>query len=436
MMSSVASYKILLCLDHEKARKEATMPNKILVYAHWESFAEPTFVGTLRSTPIRNKEHFSFSYDHEWLNMGHAQKIDPRLELYTGEQHSGDNRNFKAFLDSTPDRWGRLLMDRRELVLAKRENRQREKLYESDYLLGVHDLYRMGGLRFKTDQEGSFLSHDHHLAAPPLSTLPELEHAVHRIESDQGAMDDEYLKWLSMLISPGSSLGGARPKSSVSGDKGELWIAKFPSRYDDYDIGAFEMLCHNMAVQCGITMSDCYIKKFHSRHHTFLTKRFDRIGTTRRHFSSAMTQLNHIDGDGGGSYLELAEFLMMDGANTKADLEQLFRRMVFSIAVTNCDDHLRNHGFLLTPKGWTLSPAYDINPVAVAGGLSLNISENDNSLDFNLALEVGDYFRLKPAQASTVVDEVKKVVSCWRKSAKNLGINRGDCDALSSAFRF
>jgi serine/threonine-protein kinase HipA len=183
------------------------------------------------------------------LQAGHSQKIDPNLDLFTGEQHSSDNRNFRIFLDSAPDRWGRLLMDRRESVLARREKRPRKKLYEVDYLLGVHDLYRMGGLRFKMSPEKSFLSDDRYFATPPLASLSELEYAVNQIESDQDAIDDEYLKWLSMLISPGSSLGGARPKSSVIDAEGNLWIAKFPSRYDDYDVGAFEMLCYKMALQ-------------------------------------------------------------------------------------------------------------------------------------------------------------------------------------------
>ena len=412
------------------------MAKEMLVYAHWESFDEPFLVGTLRSSPIRNKEHFSFSYDERWLKAGFSQKIDPHLELYTGEQHSSDNRNFRIFLDSAPDRWGRLLMDRRETIMARRENRQRKKLYETDYLLGVHDLYRMGGLRFKINEAEPFLSDAQSLAAPPLSSLSELEHAVSRIESDEKALDDEYLKWLPMLISPGSSLGGARPKSSVVDAQGDLWIAKFPSRYDDVDIGAFEMLCHQMATHSGITMSECHLKKFNSRHHTFLTKRFDRIGSKRVHFSSAMTQLKYHDGMDGGSYLEIVEFLMTQGANTKSDLEQLFRRIVFSIAVTNCDDHLRNHGFMLTSKGWVLSPAYDINPVAISDGLSLNISEHDNRLDFGLALEVAEYFQLKPAEASAIVTEIKNVVSGWQKMARALGISRGDSDVLSSAFRF
>ena len=412
------------------------MGKEILVFAHWDHFHQPTLVGQLRSTPLRNKEHFSFSYSNSWLVGGYAQKIDPYLELYTGEQHSSEDRNFRIFLDSAPDRWGRLLMDRRETILARRENRQRKKLYEIDYLLGVHDHYRMGGLRYKINEDGRFLNDEHQLTAPPLSSLPELEQAVHKIESDQNAMDDDYLRWLSMLFSPGSSLGGARPKSSVVDGEGNLWIAKFPSRFDNYDVGAFEMLCYLMAIECKIVMQECSIKKFHSRHHTFLTKRFDRIGTKRVHFSSAMTQLGYYDGDEGGSYLEIVEFLVAQGAQTKTDLEQLFRRIVFSIAVTNCDDHLRNHGFLLTSKGWILSPAYDINPVAIAEGLSLNISEYSNLLDFELAREVGEYFRLSSAQASLIIKEIKAVVSLWQNKAKALGISRGDCEALASAFRF
>ena len=296
------------------------MSTEIYVFADWETFSEPMLVGTLRSTRIKNKEHFSFSYDHNWLQSEYAQQIDPDLSLYFGEQHSESSQNFRVFLDSCPDRWGRLLMKRREAVLARSQERRPHVLTEMDYLLGVHDRYRQGALRFKRVLDGDFLDNNETLAAPPISSLRELEHAVTQLEGSHEVTDPAYLKWLYMLMSPGSSLGGARPKASVVDEHEQLWIAKFPSRYDDHDIAAWEFVTYQLAVAAGVDMADCRIDKFNSHHHTFLTKRFDRTPKSRRHFTSAMTQLGYYDGDYEASYLELAQFLWDKGANTKADL--------------------------------------------------------------------------------------------------------------------
>ncbi len=394
---------------------------------------EPTLIGELTASTVRNKQLYSFSYDTAWLNSPYALPIDPELQLFSGRQFSSDN-NFRIFLDSCPDRWGRLLMKRREAVIAQQEKRRAKPLYEIDYLLGVHDQYRMGGLRFKRDPDGDFLDNNNKQAAPPLGSLRELEHAASQIEGDQPIDDPDYLKWLYMLISPGSSLGGARPKATVIDDQQSLWIAKFPSRYDDIDIGAWEFVCYQLALQAGIDMAECRIQRFNSPHHTFLTKRFDRLGSQRLHFTSAMTQLGYYDGDYEASYLELAEFITYHGSQSKADLEQLWRRIVFSIAVSNTDDHLRNHGFLLDNKGWQLSPAYDINPVTPTNGLHLNITEDDNRLDFELAMEVINYFRIKPAQANKIKTEICQSVSQWGKVAKGIGISRTEQNRMADAF--
>ncbi len=237
-----------------------------------------------------------------------------------------------------------------------------------------------------------------------------------------------------MLMSPGSSLGGARPKASVIDDTQHLWIAKFPSRYDDYDIAAWEFLTYRLALMAGIVMAESRIERFNSPHHTFLTKRFDRTKTHRLHFTSAMTQLGYYDGDYEASYLELAQFLVEKGANTKEDLAQLWRRIIFNIAVSNTDDHLRNHGFIFYNNGWLLSPAYDINPVTPASGLHLNINDSDNSLDYGLAMDVIDFFNLTRAQAEKIKDEVLFSVSGWRKIAADTGISRGEQELMSPAF--
>jgi serine/threonine-protein kinase HipA len=249
------------------------------------------------------------------------------------------------------------------------------------------------------------------MTAPPMSSLRDLEYAVSRVEDDSDGSD--HLKWLMMLIAPGSSLGGARPKSCVFDEQNSLWIAKFPSRYDDHDIAVWEYVTYQLALKSGIEMAECRLEKFNSRHHTFLTKRFDRVADRRLHFSSAMTQLGFKDGEQGASYLDLAQFLTEQGLNTKSDLEQLWRRIVFSIAVSNTDDHLRNHGFIFSGGGWALSPAYDINPTTPANGLHLFISEDDNSLSYDLAMDVIDFFRLTKPQAHRILDQVRASIATW-----------------------
>lgn len=410
------------------------MSQEVLVYANWLGISEPLKVGVLRSNTVRGSEHFSFSYDPIWLTSRFSQQIDPDLHLYQGEQHSSNDRNFRVFLDSCPDRWGRLIMQRREAVIARQQNRKPNKLTESDYLLGVHDLHRMGALRFKLKEEGLFLDDNRELATPPISSLRELELAALEVEKPGINPSPNYQKWLNMLISPGSSLGGARPKASVMDEEGNLWIAKFPSRYDDYDIAAWEMLVYRLAVEAGVDMALCQIKKLNNNQHTFLSKRFDRIYDERLHFSSAMTQLGYFDGEQGASYLELAGFLIEKGANTKADLAQLWRRIVFYIAVSNTDDHLRNHGFIHTDKGWILSPAYDINPVSGGTGLHLNIDEFNNQLDFKLAFSVIDYFQLSQEKAENIHQEVMNAVKQWRKVASELKISRAEQEMMAPAF--
>lgn len=408
------------------------------VYADWampdgSGASETQLVGELSSALVRNQETFRFSYDTAWLNGPQRLAIDPELQLASGDFHRA--RNFRAFLDSCPDRWGRLLMRRRETLLARTEDRQARKLLEIDYLLGVHDELRLGGLRFKRERAGQFVDNSTAMAAPPMASLEELERVARRVEMEDTDSPD-YLRWLQMLIAPGSSLGGARPKACVVDEYGDLWIAKFPSGHDDYDVGRWEYVVHVLAKAAGVEMTECRVQRFSNGHHTFLTRRFDRCGAGRLHFASALTHLQRDDGDEDASYLELAEFLVRSGSRTKEDLEQLWRRIVFSIAVSNTDDHLRNHGFILDRQGWRLSPAYDINPVTPATGLHLNISDVDNALDFDLALEVIEFFRLKRSRAEDVLADVRSAVSRWRDVAQSLGIARAQQDRLAPAFRY
>lgn len=413
----------------------------IRVYADWEALGAPQFVGVLSSERVRGTEVFAFSYSEEWLRTTYAQVIDPDLQLYSGRQYLADHEktNFGVFTDSSPDRWGRVLMRRREAALAKREQRPEQVLFETDYLLGVYDEHRMGGLRFKLTEDGPFLSDDRDRAAPPWASIRTLEEISLKLEEKDVVDDPDYLIWLTMLMAPGSSLGGARPKASVVDHKGHLWIAKFPSKYDDENTGAWEYVTYQLAKACGIHMAEAQAITFTSKHHTFITKRFDRTTEGKRiHFASAMTLLGYSDGNDhqyGVSYLELAEFISSHGADVKQDLQQLWKRIVFSMCVSNTDDHLRNHGFILSSRGWKLSPAYDINPVATGTGLQLNVSENDNTLDLKLALEVAPYFRLKDKEAKQIIEEMKKAVGQWFNLSEEIRIPRNEIELKANAFR-
>jgi serine/threonine-protein kinase HipA len=417
---------------------KATRHKEILVYAGWKELGDTTLVGTLQAEMVRGREVFSFAYSNAWLEKGAALLLDPDLGLYTGPQYSRDDKpSFGLFLDSSPDRWGRVLMERREALVARQEGRKPRPLMESDFLLGVFDLYRMGGLRFKLAEEGPFLDANRALAAPPMTSLRALEEASLQLEKEDATEDPAFAQWLNLLLSPGSSLGGARPKASVMDPKGQLWIAKFPSRRDDHDIGGWETVVNELAIRSGIRVAEGVARRFTRDHHTFLTRRFDRVGSERIHFASAMTLLGQRDGvdaTAGVSYLHLAEFIMRHGAQPDTDLEELWRRIVFNICVSNSDDHLRNHGFLLTPKGWVLSPAFDINPVPHATGLNLNISEHSNALDLDLAREVAEQFRVNAERNKAIINKVRKAVSHWREIAVRTGIPRSKIQAMEAAF--
>jgi serine/threonine-protein kinase HipA len=407
----------------------------IYVYTDWEELKEPTLMGSLSITHTKGHEVISFEYHKDWIGMGIAQNLDPDLQFYTGPQYlRKEKANFGLFMDSSPDRWGRTLMDRREAIIARQEGRKPQKLFEEDYLLGVYDAHRIGGLRFKIDGNDNFQHDNKGYAAPPWTSLRELEHASMELENDM-LKESEALKWINMLIAPGASLGGARPKASVSDEKSHLWIAKFPSVKDTHNVGAWEMVVNELASQAGIQMASGMVRQYNSGHLTYLSRRFDRTNNGARiHFASAMTLLGQTDGATGLSYLDLAEFIMKLGASPNSDLEQLWRRIVFYIAIKNTDDHLRNHGFLLSPTGWKLSPAYDVNPVYYGTGLSLNISETDNSLHFDIAREVAKYFRVKDSLAKETIEKTRQIVKQWKKLADKYKIPSKEQDLMSNAF--
>lgn len=413
----------------------AQQEKTIFVYENWRG-EQPTLLGRLHSAVVRGQENFSFEYDEQWLREGTHTALDPDLALYRGRQYTPlDKRLFGLFADSCPDRWGRLLMQRKEALTAKKEARKPSKLMESDYLLGVYDAARMGALRFSLEEGGAFLSNDKALATPPWVQLRTLEHASLAFEKDESGLEE---RWLNQLLAPGSSLGGARPKATVQAADGALWIAKFPSKHDEANSGAWEKVVHDLARLCGLNVPESKLETFSKTGSTFLVKRFDRVGTQRIHFSSAMTLLGKTDGASaadGSSYLDLAGFLRSNGAEPKRDLEELWKRIVFSMAVSNTDDHLRNHGFLLAETGWRLAPLFDVNPVPFGDRLSLNVSEYDNAIDLDLALEVAEYFGLSQKTAEQAAEKLCQTVrENWEKIASHYGLSRGAIEYMRPAF--
>ena len=369
--------------------------------------------------------------------IGSKIRIDPDLQLYSGRQFITDEKIiFGVFADSCPDRWGRRLMNRREELRARERQEKPKKLLESDYLLGVYDESRMGALRFKTDLDGDFLSNDEEFATPPWTSLRELEQASLAFEADSNPLDT---KWLKQLLAPGSSLGGARPKASVLAPDGSLWIAKFPSKHDDFNSGAWEMVVHDLAMLCKLNVPEAKAENFSKLGTTFLVKRFDRIDDQRIHFSSAMTMLGKTDGASaadGSSYLEIASFLKANGGTPKKDLIELWKRIVFSMAVSNTDDHFRNHGFLLTNSGWELSPLYDVNPDIYGEYLSLNVNKNESSIDFDLALRSARYYGVNESEASAFISTIKNTVkNNWESLAKKYRISRNEIIRMAPAFQ-
>lgn len=413
----------------------AAKQKTIYVYDDF-SFDAPMLLGKLYVGVIRGGESFSFEYDLEWIKRTASSiNIDPELPAYVGRQYPGGKNIFGLFADASPDRWGRVLMNKRERILADKEGRKPRKLYDSDYLLGVYDETRMGGIRLKDDMDGPFLSDDKDSAVPPWATLRALEEASRNFENDETGLSE---KWLDQLIKPGSSLGGARPKATVIDVEGHLWIAKFPSKNDENDTGAWEKVVHDLARMCGLNVPESKIEKFSKLGSTFLVKRFDRIDKKRIHFASAMTLLNKIDGasaEDGSSYLDMVSFIKSNGANPKADLVELWKRIVFNMAVTNSDDHLRNHAFILTKTGWVLSPLYDVNPVPYGDELSLNVDEDDNRISLPLALNVAPKFGISESDARYYADEILKTVkSHWESLAATYGLSRGQIEAMRPAF--
>ncbi|HET6215659.1 MAG TPA: HipA domain-containing protein [Acidobacteriaceae bacterium] len=407
------------------------------VYADLEKFDQPALMGNLHCQRSGKGELFSFEYTRMWLDQPAAFAFDPDLLLDRGHQYpAADKTNFGIFTDSSPDRWGRVLMQRRENLNARHEKRRPRILTEWDFLLGVHDETRLGALRFKLP-DGPFVDSDARLAAPPLTSLRELQAASLEFERHVSDEDHpEYEKWLTQLIAPGSSLGGARPKASVRDEAGNLCMAKFPSSQDTRDVGAWELVANKLAAKAGIQVPHARPLRFENNPYTtFLVRRFDRDPQGHRlAFVSAMTLTQREDGESGASYLELVDLLQSRGANTGPDCDQLFRRVLFNILIHNTDDHLRNHGFIIGEQGLLLSPAFDVNPSVDRNDLTLAINEVETSCDVAVAMESYRSYGLTRSQADLALAEVQAAVANWRTDADGLKIHRAEQELIAPAF--
>jgi serine/threonine-protein kinase HipA len=379
----------------------------------------------------RGLDVMSFEYRSDWLGRPAAFSIDPSLGLWDGEQHFDHLPG--AVADCAPDRWGRSLMDRREAITARRERRKPRKLREWDYLTGVSDIVRMGALRFR-EPAGGFIDTST-LPVPPLSRLRVLQKYARDAERSLPSGPTEEEQWLRMLIAPGSSLGGARPKANYLEEDGSLWIAKFPSRSDSRDIGAWEYVLNVLAARVGIATPEAKLLRLGSTFGTFAARRFDRTSAgARRFYVSAMTLTGHSDGQ-PASYLDIALAIRNHGAasHIREDQQQLFLRLAFNVIFANRDDHLRNHGFIRTPRGWRLSPVFDINPGIDQIEHSLSIDETLHSGDLELVVDTAPLYGVR--NATDVINGIRRSVRDWRDLAKGAGIEREEIDRVGSDFQ-
>lgn len=409
------------------------LPAVVAVELDAAELGGPLRIGTLRRVAAPTGALVAFAYDDTWVTRPDAFVIDPTHGLHLGEQYPRQGTDIASiFTDATPDRWGRTLLERREALKAREEGRSRRALGDWEILLGVADTSRMGALRFR-DEDGRYLD-DTTPAIPPTTRLRELQAAAREVERpSQGGRSSE-AHHLALLLAPGSSLGGARPKATYLDDDGALWLAKFPSRTDIRDMAACEWVLHELAAAAGISVAEHRLLALGSDHHTFAARRFDRADGSRRLYASALTLISRRDRE-AASYLEIALAIADHGSrgSIKTDLTQLFRRVVFNVLTAGRDDHLRNHGFLRTRTGWRLAPAFDLNPLPEKVEHELAIDEGVHAGDIDLVLETAPFYRLGARDARAIVDDVRTALSAWPAIAASVPLGALEIDTLRDA---
>ncbi len=413
---------------------------KLLVYADSDWLKDIELIGELNYESLRGSDSYAFKFNDEWLKQYGNLFISADLNNYKGLQYTQPEKDiFECFSDALPDRWGRTLLNRREQILAAEEKRPVRRLSSFDYLLGIDGSSRMGGFRFKETPDGHFINAGNTLRIPPLTSICELIHAGREVEKSEEENKLPDKKWLNQLVQPGSSLGGARPKASVVDTDKVLYIAKFPSRKDDYNTGLWEHFCHLLAKKAGINAASTQVISTSDKYHTLLSRRFDRTDDDKQiHFASAMTLLGLADGANastGNGYLDMVDFILQHCTEVNKNLQELYRRVAFNICIGNSDDHFRNHGFLLTAKGWTLSPAYDMNPT-LNEYQSLLISNSSNKADLTILLDAYEDYMLTRNVATKIITEVVTAVRDWKILATKLGIANSEMELFGSTFSY
>mgnify|MGYP005759698693 CR=1 FL=1 len=411
---------------------------KLYVLADFDWLKEPRLIGELSYESLRGSDSYGFCYNDEWLKDYGGLFLSDDLNNYPGQQYTTPGKDiFGCFSDALPDRWGRTLINRREQILAKEENRPVRRLSSFDYLIGIEDFSRMGAFRFKEFIDGEYINASEVLRIPPLTDIRELIAASSEIEKSEDENRLPEMRWIAQLVQPGSSLGGARPKAGVIDENNILYIAKFPSRKDDYDVGLWEHFSHLLAKKAGVNAAETRVISTSDKYHTLLSQRFDRREDGKRiHFASAMTLLGLNDGDNantGNGYLDMVDFILQNCTNVEDNLKELYRRVAFNICIGNTDDHFRNHGFLLTAKGWTLSPAYDMNPT-LNEYQSLLINSHTNKSDLNELLNSCEEYMLQKQSAQQIISEVLNTVKEWQSLATRLGIAKSEQERFAAVF--
>ena len=411
---------------------------ELYVFADFDWLKEPRLIGDLNYESLCGSDSSGFCYNDEWLKDYGGLFLSDDLNNYPSQQYTAPGKDiFGCFSDALPDRWGRTLINRWEQILAKEENRPMRRLSSFDYLIGIEDFSRMGAFRFKESINGDYINASEILRIPPLTDIRELIAASSEIEKSEDENRLPEMRWIAQLVQPGSSLGGARPKASVIDENKILYIAKFPSRKDDYDVGFWEHFSHLLAKKAGVNAADTRVISTSDKYHTLLSRRFDRREDGKRiHFASAMTLLGLNDGDNantGHGYLDIVDFILQNCTNVEDNLQELYRRVAFNICVGNTDDHFRNHGFLLTAKGWTLSPAYDMNP-SLNEYQSLLINSSNNKSDLNELLNSCEEYMLQKQLAQQIISEVLNAVKKWRLLATRLGIVKSEQERFATVF--
>ncbi len=408
---------------------------RLYVFADFDWLKEPRLIGELSYESLRGSDSYGFCYSDDWLRDYGNLFLSDDLNNYPGQQYTAPGKDiFGCFSDALPDRWGRTLINRREQILAKEEKRPVRRLSSFDYLVGIEDYSRMGGLRFKDSLDGEYINASEVLRIPPITDIRELIAASSEIEKSEEENHLPERRWIEQLVQPGSSLGGARPKASVIDENKILHIAKFPSRKDDYDTGLWEHFSHLLAKKAGIHAAETKVIFTNDKYHTLLSRRFDRKEDGKRiHFASAMTLLGLNDGDNantGHGYLDIVDFILQNCTNVEDNLQELYRRVAFNICIGNTDDHFRNHGFLLTSKGWTLAPAYDMNPT-LNEYQSLLVSSTSNKAELGILLDTCEDYMLNRKIAEKIISEVIEVVKGWREMATRLSISKREMDIFA-----